>query len=116
MNRRRTSLELIVEQHQEDTAPLEPFIVQLLSANVDESSGAAAHGRKRRFAILVSRPLFERARIHSNLAYPVTGEPLRPECVGAASVSLSRLLLHFPGRSEERRVGKECRSRWSPYH
>ena len=22
----------------------------------------------------------------------------------------------FDGRSEERRVGKECRSRWSPYH
>mgnify|MGYP000149630762 CR=1 FL=1 len=22
----------------------------------------------------------------------------------------------FVGRSEERRVGKECRSRWSPYH
>ena len=26
-------------------------------------------------------------------------------------------LLHLPSsRSEERRVGKECRSRWSPYH
>src|SRR5256885_8610867 len=24
--------------------------------------------------------------------------------------------LHDRGRSEERRVGKECRSRWSPYH
>ena len=24
--------------------------------------------------------------------------------------------LHALGRSEERRVGKECRSRWSPYH
>src|ERR1041385_3877354 len=23
---------------------------------------------------------------------------------------------HIPPRSEERRVGKECRSRWSPYH
>ena len=23
---------------------------------------------------------------------------------------------HFDLRSEERRVGKECRSRWSPYH
>jgi len=23
---------------------------------------------------------------------------------------------HFQERSEERRVGKECRSRWSPYH
>ena len=22
----------------------------------------------------------------------------------------------WAGRSEERRVGKECRSRWSPYH
>ena len=22
----------------------------------------------------------------------------------------------YPMRSEERRVGKECRSRWSPYH
>ena len=24
--------------------------------------------------------------------------------------------LRFGKRSEERRVGKECRSRWSPYH
>ena len=24
--------------------------------------------------------------------------------------------LCITGRSEERRVGKECRSRWSPYH
>ena len=29
----------------------------------------------------------------------------------AAGVGVSSL-----GRSEERRVGKECRSRWSPYH
>ena len=25
-------------------------------------------------------------------------------------------LVGMIGRSEERRVGKECRSRWSPYH
>ena len=24
--------------------------------------------------------------------------------------------VYLPCRSEERRVGKECRSRWSPYH
>ena len=30
-------------------------------------------------------------------------------------VSASYLLVN-PPRSEERRVGKECRSRWSPYH
>ena len=26
------------------------------------------------------------------------------------------LMLNATDRSEERRVGKECRSRWSPYH
>ena len=26
------------------------------------------------------------------------------------------IALYAPVRSEERRVGKECRSRWSPYH
>ena len=31
------------------------------------------------------------------------------------SVSAGALLL-YKNRSEERRVGKECRSRWSPYH
>ena len=25
-------------------------------------------------------------------------------------------IIEFRSRSEERRVGKECRSRWSPYH
>src|SRR6202023_1179546 len=27
-----------------------------------------------------------------------------------------RLIIRRPPRSEERRVGKECRSRWSPYN
>ena len=31
-------------------------------------------------------------------------------------VELNDELDYFPERSEERRVGKECRSRWSPYH
>ena len=31
-------------------------------------------------------------------------------------VALARALVFEPRRSEERRVGKECRSRWSPYH
>ena len=27
-----------------------------------------------------------------------------------------KYIIKKPERSEERRVGKECRSRWSPYH
>src|SRR2546423_15563635 len=32
------------------------------------------------------------------------------------STELYRFLALWSKRSEERRVGKECRSRWSPYH
>src|SRR5256885_16695234 len=38
-------------------------------------------------------------------------EDLRERETVAASLST-----HRASRSEERRVGKECRSRWSPYH
>ena len=31
-------------------------------------------------------------------------------------IALYTSWLYLPWRSEERRVGKECRSRWSPYH
>ena len=30
--------------------------------------------------------------------------------------SFHKLAYKYYPRSEERRVGKECRSRWSPYH
>src|SRR3712207_6597697 len=32
------------------------------------------------------------------------------------NAKLRECLSTIPNRSEERRVGKECRSRWSPYH
>ena len=35
---------------------------------------------------------------------------------GCGKTTLLRLIAGFQTRSEERRVGKECRSRWSPYH
>ena len=39
--------------------------------------------------------------------------------IGFVPVLLPMIGIFAPliaGRSEERRVGKECRSRWSPYH
>src|ERR1035438_7277729 len=45
---------------------------------------------------------------------PARGLPLA-SCKSVAVYSnLSKAVLNI--RSEERRVGKECRSRWSPYH
>ena len=39
-----------------------------------------------------------------------------PYYLAAASFALWRGDIADASRSEERRVGKECRSRWSPYH
>src|SRR2546430_7634871 len=46
---------------------------------------------------------------------------LHRECVSALEVYMAEAdklcrMLESCNRSEERRVGKECRSRWSPYH
>ena len=38
------------------------------------------------------------------------GEVKKPETINYRTLKPER------DRSEERRVGKECRSRWSPYH
>ena len=35
---------------------------------------------------------------------------------GGAGGDVVWIMWRTPERSEERRVGKECRSRWSPYH
>src|SRR2546422_2837788 len=54
--------------------------------------------------------------------HPAVREPVVPEAVSgmldAMRLDLVFLALLVPARlrSEERRVGKECRSRWSPYH
>ena len=45
----------------------------------------------------------------------------RPDCVteirmGNSVLVVSGYFKKDTTRSEERRVGKECRSRWSPYH
>src|SRR2546426_4606810 len=40
----------------------------------------------------------------------------RPDTLESAIRHLSTVVERDPERSEERRVGKECRSRWSPYH
>ena len=42
------------------------------------------------------------------------GNPLFEANPGGAPCNVLAMLTKL--RSEERRVGKECRSRWSPYH
>ena len=54
-------------------------------------------------------------RLLTPRAIAIVGASATPGALGAAVLgNLTRN--GYAGRSEERRVGKECRSRWSPYH
>src|SRR2546426_11249528 len=74
------------------------------------------------FFLMIRRPprstlfpyttLFRSTRISERTDPIFSTPPVSPprRYSGGTSTSSSRI------RSEERRVGKECRSRWSPYH
>src|SRR5689334_24303004 len=64
------------------------------------TSGSGANGS-------VARPP---APAHAAPAVVAVAAPAAAVAVAPAAVVAP------PARSEERRVGKECRSRWSPYH
>ena len=57
--------------------------------------------------------------VMNNTVYGMTGGQMAPTTmIGQRTTSSKdgRILADSVLRSEERRVGKECRSRWSPYH
>src|SRR3712207_8151876 len=56
----------------------------------------------------ITRPIFAVVPVRD----PITSHSLRKN----GMMSNGTTSPACPPRSEERRVGKECRSRWSPYH
>src|SRR4051812_23453620 len=68
-------------------------------------------------ADLVSTPQGDKAMSLKNYRKEVTVEVLNMQATVVIRFILHRAwVAEFQARSEERRVGKECRSRWSPYH
>src|SRR3712207_7312072 len=63
-------------------------------------------------AVFRDNPLVAAGAVRSYLGVPLVDED--GYVLGAPSVLDARV--RQSTRSEERRVGKECRSRWSPYH
>ena len=53
--------------------------------------------------------------VHFCDLWPFPGEAAKDALQGGKLVVVENNYMGVP-RSEERRVGKECRSRWSPYH
>ena len=75
-------------------------------AGVHEEGPVAALGQHELAGALVQRPAHQALGVRM-----ARGRPLHGQLGG-----VQRRVYPVVGRSEERRVGKECRSRWSPYH
>src|ERR1022692_5255826 len=68
------------------------------------------------YAVDRSQPVFDVKTMEQRVADTLAPERFQLLLIGtfaAMAVILAALGVY---RSEERRVGKECRSRWSPYH
>ena len=71
-----------------------------------------------------SRQSFNEEKLRSGLLKALEKRPVETAKIELAIQKIQRKLMECCGyglekkwcRSEERRVGKECRSRWSPYH
>ena len=102
------------------------------SARQDGSATFFARGQNYQFSIRPTEADLVLCKVEVNVPgsmrefhiprnlYSVSTRPVRLHVVGANTDASARGELPLPGkinyRSEERRVGKECRSRWSPYH
>src|SRR3712207_9307884 len=69
--------------------------------------------RWQRTGELLPDTVLDELRRHDAILLGAIGDPSVPPGILERGLLLR---LRFELRSEERRVGKECRSRWSPYH
>src|SRR3712207_7250122 len=62
-------------------------------------------------------PISEQAILGAAMGAAMTGTPVIAEIMFSDFLAVCwDIVANQIARSEERRVGKECRSRWSPYH
>src|SRR2546422_10945646 len=90
-----------------------PYTTLFRSLELDVSG----HGIKTHLAVNALDDHQAGVGVHLKLALLGDGNLIVGLQVGGLDVCSEDVRGHFDaGRSEERRVGKECRSRWSPYH
>ena len=89
-------------------------IIGFMPANTGVSEIACKLIQKKQKSWTSSKPLPSSAPGGVNTS---PAQPCPPfTCTHPFNLQPSHLTLSTKPRSEERRVGKECRSRWSPYH
>src|SRR3712207_929633 len=112
----------LIEEKLEEISPVNTKVTQVVEAKVEEENKEVLEDRietvniTQEDEIEVAREFIENllknADVNADVEIRVEDSLMKVQISGdEASCLIGRR-----GRSEERRVGKECRSRWSPYH
>ena len=91
--------------------PLNALIKPSLAACI--FACAATHGHAQTAAVVIPIEKMTAGSAPAEFEFARTGQGTSGEWVVVDDVTAASKRAN---RSEERRVGKECRSRWSPYH
>src|SRR3989449_5195022 len=101
----------------EKVLPEKVIIDTDIGDDVDDAFALALALRSPELQILGITTTFGDTETRAKLVDRFLAEVGRPEIpVAAGTPTVSKGTFTQRRRSEERRVGKECRSRWSPYH
>ena len=87
--------------------------VKVVEMQSEAGAAGAVHGSLQAGALMTTYTASQGLLLMIPNMYKIAGEFL-PCVFHVSTKTLATHALHR--RSEERRVGKECRSRWSPYH
>src|SRR2546430_16423733 len=101
-----------------DPGPHHPDRVKALELVQTDDAAVVEDGEVDGLAGFISKPPHGWSRLSAEVELRQGGAG-QSECGAAQTVfgpSVGRQVAEPDQRSEERRVGKECRSRWSPYH
>ena len=82
---------------------------------IDGPSGTGKSTVSRRLATAIGASYLDTGAMYRAFTWAVLNADLDPSDAAAVASLVGKVQI-ASGRSEERRVGKECRSRWSPYH
>src|SRR5256885_15265728 len=92
------------------------IVAEYRGLDVEHVTQLRAKARKSGLYLRVLKNTLARRAVQGTPFEKLTEKMVGPLMYGIAAdpVAGAKVLSEF--RSEERRVGKECRSRWSPYH
>ena len=110
-----TNMTMTIMAAAKEVASMEEPTIDGLAKAISSGSLRGARGNSGVILSQLFRGFAKEIKGHETIDVDVLAASFNPGCYCGREI-IQFLTITRVSRSEERRVGKECRSRWSPYH